>query len=81
MADCEETLRELYTYLDNELTPETKAVIQHHIDGCPDCLEAFEFHFELKVAIARKCKEELPVGLQAKILSCFGDDALTPPEA
>ena len=80
MADCEETLRELYTFLDNELTPETRAVIQGHIEGCPDCLEAFEFHLELKVAIAKKCREEIPAGLQARIMACFGDEALAPPE-
>lgn len=78
MADCEQTLRELYTYLDGELSVASKQVIQAHLDGCPDCLEAFEFHYELRTAIARKCRDEMPPGLADRIMACFGDDVLPP---
>lgn len=78
MADCNETLQELYAYLDGELAPEHRADVQHHLDGCMDCLQAYDFHAELRVVIAQKCQhEELPPGLLDRIKSCFGDDALT----
>jgi mycothiol system anti-sigma-R factor len=73
MADCDETLHELETYLDRELTPEALHTIQAHLDGCLNCLHAFDFHAELRLVIAQKCREEpLPPGLLAKIEECFG---------
>ena len=53
MADCNETLRELEAFLDNELKPETHVAIRAHLEGCPDCLQAFDFHAELKIVVPR----------------------------
>ena len=75
MADCNETLRELETFLDQELSPEALTAIRGHLAGCTDCLEAFDFHAELKMIVAKKCRnDEMPPGLMAKIQACFGDD-------
>ena len=72
MTDCNETLRELETFLDDELTPETRDHIHAHLEGCTDCLQAFDFQAELKTVIAAKCRsDELPPGLLARIQSCF----------
>ena len=82
MTDCNETLRELETFLDGELTDEELAEIRGHLEGCPNCLEAFDFHAELKAVIAAKCKnDEMPVGLLSRIEQCFqadldGDDRI-----
>ena len=79
MADCNETLRELEAFLDNELKPETHVAIRAHLEGCPDCLQAFDFHAELKIVVAQKCRnDEMPPGLMDKIQRCFGDDATDP---
>ena len=41
-----------------------KETIHAHLDGCPDCLQAFDFHAELKTVIATKCRnDEMPPGL------------------
>jgi anti-sigma factor (TIGR02949 family) len=75
MADCNETLRELDAFLDGELTEETRAHIHLHLDGCVDCLQAFDFHAELKMAIRRKCRsDEMPAGLMSRIEMCFNAD-------
>ena len=75
MPDCNDTLRELEHFLDNELTDEARHVIHAHLGGCPDCLEAFEFHAELTAVIAQKCQsDEMPPGLLSKIEQCFGED-------
>jgi mycothiol system anti-sigma-R factor len=75
MADCNETLRELETFLDNELSPDAHGAIRAHLGGCPDCLQAFDFHAELKTVIAAKCRnDEMPPGLLDKLRSCFADD-------
>jgi mycothiol system anti-sigma-R factor len=74
MADCNETLRELEAFLDRELSDETHDAIRSHLNGCLDCLQAFDFHAELKMVISKKCRnDELPPGLLDKIASCFGD--------
>ncbi|CAB4803153.1 MAG: hypothetical protein F2873_03650 [Actinobacteria bacterium] len=75
MADCNETLRELQTYLDGELPDDMKYVVDEHLLDCTDCLQAFDFHAELKLVIATKCRTEaIPAGLLDKIEACFGID-------
>jgi mycothiol system anti-sigma-R factor len=73
MSDCNDTLRELETFLDDELTSETRDAIHAHLDGCPDCLQAFDFHAELKAMIAQRCRDELPPGLLERIERCFDE--------
>jgi len=75
VRDCAETLRELDLFLDGELSRHQQAAIRHHLDGCMDCLGAFDFHAELKIVIAQKCNsDEMPSGLLEKIERCFGTD-------
>jgi len=75
MADCNETLRELEAFLDGEVPGEVHVAITRHLGQCPDCLEAFDFHAELKMVIAAKCAEQdMPAGLMSRIEACFQDD-------
>ncbi len=75
MADCSETLRELEAFLDGELTDESQAAIHAHLEGCMDCLQAFDFHAELRTVIKQKCtSDEFPAGLLSRIEQCFGED-------
>lgn len=66
--DCREVVRELYLFLDGELTDAKRGVIQHHLDDCSPCLEAFDFHAELRTVIASRCRDEVPVELRQRIL-------------
>jgi anti-sigma factor (TIGR02949 family) len=75
MADCNETLRELEAFLDGELPVDTRESVHEHIEGCMDCLQAFDFHAELRMVVREKCRnDEIPPGLLAKIEQCFGED-------
>ena len=69
MADgnCDDALHELYGYLDGQLTVERREAIQHHLDDCPPCYEAFDFEAELRIVIARKCTEKVPDALKQRI--------------
>jgi mycothiol system anti-sigma-R factor len=70
--DCEDTLRELDTFLDDELAERARAAIRAHLEGCPDCLQAFDFQAELKLMIAERCQRDpLPPGLLERIQRCF----------
>ena len=73
--DCMATLRELDLFLDDELSPDARHSIRHHLDECPDCNHAFDFHAELKQVISKKCNaEEMPADLLTRIEQCFSTD-------
>jgi mycothiol system anti-sigma-R factor len=73
--DCAATLKELDVFLDNELSVDVRLSISHHLEGCPDCHGAFDFHAELKMVIGEKCRnEEMPPDLLARIERCFSTD-------
>lgn len=75
MANCKETIREVNAFLDNELPSDVRAHIHQHLEGCIDCLQAFDFEAELKQAIRRKCSnDEMPAGLLGRIEMCFQED-------
>lgn len=72
MTDCNETIRELDAFLDEELPDDVRTHIHEHLDSCMDCLQAFDFQAELKLAIRRKCSsDDLPDTLMTKIEACF----------
>jgi mycothiol system anti-sigma-R factor len=71
---CEETLAELYTYLDGELTVEMRERIRVHLDDCPPCDNIAVFEAELRRVIAVKCIDRVPDELRARILkACSGE--------
>jgi mycothiol system anti-sigma-R factor len=75
MADCNETLREMEAFLDGELTDDAVTTLRGHLEGCPDCLEAFDFQAELKAVIAEKChRDRMPPGLLGRIERCLQAD-------
>ena len=75
MANCNETIRELDAFLDGELPDDVRIHIHAHLGSCMDCLQAFDFHAELKAAIRRKCSsDEMPAGLIGRIEKCFNTD-------
>lgn len=76
--DCSEALNQLYEFLDGELTEERRVVIHEHLEDCSPCLEAFEFEAELRQVVARRCHDEVPDALKARIaesLRALGGDA------
>jgi mycothiol system anti-sigma-R factor len=75
MADCNETLKELDRFLDNELASEAISDLSVHLEGCVDCQQTFEFHVELRNIVKLSAKQEpLPQSLLSKIKDCFGTE-------
>ena len=75
MDNCQEALRELDAFLDGSLSEEGHQAIHSHLGGCNNCLQAFDFHAELRTVIAAKChNDEMPPGLLARIEKCFNED-------
>ena len=73
MDDCEQILREVYPYLDAALSDAAREEIQLHLDECLDCLHVYDFHAELRLIIAKKCREQsVPPGLLSRVKDCLG---------
>ncbi len=65
--NCTEAVHVLYHFLDGELTPERRLLIEYHLDACSHCLEAFEFEIELRDLIKERCREQVPDELRLRI--------------
>ena len=75
MADCNDTIAQLYAYLDRFLDEELRIEIDEHLRVCPDCQGRVEFEHSLKLTIRERSREE-PVGeeLRRRLLDCFEID-------
>ena len=73
--DCNDAIHQIYHFLDGELTDEKREVIAHHLDLCPPCSQGFDFETELRVLIARKCRDDVPPDLLRRIAEAIGHDA------
>ena len=73
---CEESLRELYGYLDGALTIERRTVIRVHLEECSHCVDVFDFEVELRQVIAMRCREEVPESLRIRILEVIEQTVL-----
>lgn len=75
MADCRDTIRELYAYLDDILDESLRAQITTHLGDCPDCQDRVQFEHTLKARIRTKAVgEPLPESLRRRLLDCFDMD-------
>ena len=66
-TDCAESLKELYTFLDGELTVERRLHIRQHLESCQNCYEAFDFEAELRIVVSTRCREEVPDHLRNRV--------------
>jgi mycothiol system anti-sigma-R factor len=77
--ECQEALDTLYHYLDGELTFERRIQIQRHLDDCGPCLDAFDFEAELKIVVARKCRDQVPEELRQRVARAILEASGQPP--
>lgn len=66
--NCEETLAELYLFLDREIGDDHRVHVEEHLRRCAPCLEAFDFEADLRRMIGEKCRDSVPDGLRSKIM-------------
>jgi mycothiol system anti-sigma-R factor len=74
--ECREALDRLYHYLDGELTESRRLQIKEHLDTCMPCLEAFDFEAELKILIASRCRDDVPVHLRMRVIEALAEASL-----
>ena len=73
-GECRDAMHRLYHFLDGELDDERRARIRRHLDECVPCLQAFDFEAELRVLIARKCQDQVPDSLRARVFHALQGD-------
>lgn len=56
--DCEEAIRRLAVFLDQELSPESAAAVQEHLDTCRSCYDRAEFERRLRERIRADLADE-----------------------
>ncbi|MCP5030092.1 MAG: mycothiol system anti-sigma-R factor [Actinomycetia bacterium] len=73
--DCEAALRQLYQFLSNEITDDTRDQIHHHLDSCGHCASAYDFEAELRQVIASRCVDRAPESLRSRVRDALGEDS------
>ena len=78
MLDCEAVMRQMWDYLDGELTPERTAAIHAHVAMCARCTPQvdFERHF-LKALDNAKRDIRQPTELRNRVLLALRAEGLT----
>ena len=53
--DCEDVLRDVFLFIDDESDPAVRIRIRHHLDECAPCLRQYGLEQDVKSLIARCC--------------------------
>lgn len=80
--ECAESMRQLWEYLDGELTPEQTLRLSAHLAVCQRCHPqlAFEQAFLDVLASARR-DDPAPPSLRRRVLAVLQAEGLHPPDA
>ncbi|HVF07684.1 MAG TPA: mycothiol system anti-sigma-R factor [Actinomycetota bacterium] len=66
--DCEETLKEIESFLDGELDVSVHEQIQIHLSDCNPCMQRAEFRRHVKGVVRSKCTgDDVPPALEHRI--------------
>jgi anti-sigma factor (TIGR02949 family) len=76
--DCEEALRLLAAFLDDELPADTRAGVDLHLERCRSCFSRAEFERRLKAEIASLGREEVAPRFEEQIRRLLADFTAPP---
>jgi anti-sigma factor (TIGR02949 family) len=77
MIDCQETMRQLWDYLDDELTEEKMAAIRTHLAACQECYPQYDFERAFLEAVAASQRERrAPGALRLRIRAALREAGL-----
>ena len=57
-VDCDEVLRRVYEYLDQELSRKESDRTRLHLDECSPCLQKYDLEQAVKAVLQRSCQCE-----------------------
>jgi mycothiol system anti-sigma-R factor len=66
--DCDDVLRDIYLYMDDESDESLRNRIRQHLDGCAPCLKQYGLEQDVQSLIARSCGgDQAPASLHQRI--------------
>lgn len=65
--NCDEALRRLFAYLDQELDGHAHREMEHHLSRCRSCFSRAEFEKRLRQRLRATGCGEIPERLQARV--------------
>jgi mycothiol system anti-sigma-R factor len=73
MITCADAVKQLWEYLDGELSEENRAAVEEHLSFCRRCCGEAEFAAELRGFLAREAAEELPDDVRTRLLTTLDE--------
>lgn len=70
--DCDEAIRMLFEYLDNELAQHDHAAVEAHLHDCRACFSRMEFDKRLRTMIKGPEAADAPESLQGRVKDLLG---------
>jgi mycothiol system anti-sigma-R factor len=66
--DCEDVLKDVFLFIDDESDPAVVSRIREHLDGCAPCLRQYGLEQDVKSLVARCCGGDVaPESLRTSI--------------
>jgi len=66
--DCDDVIKDVFLFIDDESDPELVVRIRQHLDGCAPCLRQFGLEQDVKSLVARCCGGDVaPDSLRSNI--------------
>jgi mycothiol system anti-sigma-R factor len=64
---CAKAHKQLYLYLDGEITWIRRVRIRWHLRRCPGCEQGFAFEYGLREKVRESCFEEMPPDVHERL--------------
>ncbi len=65
--DCEQAIKMLFEYIDNELEEHNHSSVENHLHTCRSCFSRMEFEKHLKDAVMDSKQEAAPSDLRKRV--------------
>jgi anti-sigma factor (TIGR02949 family) len=75
---CDEALRVLAAFLDDELHDDARQGIERHLEVCRGCFSRAEFERRLKGEINRLARDEIPPSFERRVRRLLGSFGASP---
>ena len=73
MISCADAVRQLWDYLENEVSAQDREAVEEHLAFCRRCCGEIEFAEELRSVLGEASEVELPADVEARLVSTLDD--------
>jgi mycothiol system anti-sigma-R factor len=73
MISCSEAVKQLWDYVEGEVTDERKALIEEHLGVCRRCCGEIEFTEELRRFLSSHAPEDIPQDVRTRLVTYLGE--------